>query len=474
MAELEETWTERNFYDRPLSVWLQEDCGEEDFLLLDIFTAASIGCCQRVGDIIKKDEKAVGYKNKGGWTALMYAAYYDHSDVVKLLLEANASVHLTNNARCNALMLAVMCGNESIVETLIKAGSILEARDNWDWTALFHAVNSGHHSVVDTLLRYRANPNSCERRTGMTPLMYGAQHGNSSIVTTLLKGGALVSLTTHQGHTAARIAQDADYHAIAAIITQWGLQGENGPSLPDGPAAVEARLSQHAQLQPRCRGNAVPSVDSARVIPTDLETLLNQLSLGPYMSVFKEQDVDLQMFLTLTDQELKECGIHKLGPRRKMTSAIARWHSNAPLWNSLECAYADKLEVEMQELGVKLTEAMETIQQTKAQVYQEHNLRVVTEGWIVEARGRLHDCHQRCQMLLEQMSVMRHCTSVLSAQFSLIQPTLISPLVESISVATAHIDALLKLTDPSVARGPSNPSSPRRNGHQGSYPNTPR
>lgn len=59
----------------------------------------------------------------------------------------------------------------------------------------------------------------------MTPLMYGAQHGNSSIVTTLLKGGALVSLTTHQGHTAARIAQDADYHAIAAIITQWGLQG---------------------------------------------------------------------------------------------------------------------------------------------------------------------------------------------------------------------------------------------------------
>lgn len=71
-----------------------------------------------------RDEKAVGYKNKGGWTALMYAAYYDHSDVVKLLLEANASVHLTNNARCNALMLAVMCGNESIVETLIKVSGI--------------------------------------------------------------------------------------------------------------------------------------------------------------------------------------------------------------------------------------------------------------------------------------------------------------------------------------------------------------
>ncbi|XP_042873953.1 ankyrin repeat and SAM domain-containing protein 3-like isoform X2 [Penaeus japonicus] len=474
MAELEETWTERNFYDRPLSVWLQEECGDQDFLPFDIFTAASIGCCQRVGDVIKKDKKAVDYKNKGGWTALMYATYYDHVDVVKLLLETSASVHPVNNSGCNALMLAAMCGSESIAEMLIKAGSILEARDSRDWTALFHAVTLGHHSVVDTLLSYRANPNSCERRTGMTPLMYGAQRGDISTVTALLKAGAVVSLTTHQGHTAARIAQDADCPNVAAVIMRWSLQGQNGPSLPDGPAAIEARLSQQSQQAPRVRGNAMPSLDSARVIPTDLETLLNQLGLGSYMSVFKEQDVDLQMFLTLTDQELKECGIHKLGPRRKMTSAIARWHSNAPLWSSVECAYADKLEVEMQELGEKLTKAMQTIQETKAQVYQEHNLRVVTEGWIVEARGRLHECHQRCQRLLEQMSVMQHCASVLSAQFSLNQPTLISTLVESIGVAAAQFDSLLKLTDPSVARGPSNPSSPRRSEHQGSYPNTPR
>lgn len=51
-----------------------------------------------------------------------------------------------------------------------------------------------------------------------------------------------------------------------------------------------------------------------------------------------------------------------------MTSAIARWHSNAPLRSTAECAYADKLEVEMQELGVKLTEALHALQQTKAQV----------------------------------------------------------------------------------------------------------
>lgn len=38
-----------------------------------------------------------------------------------------------------------------------------------------------------------------------------------------------------------------------------------------------------------------------------------------------------------------------------MTSAIARWHSNARLpSDALELAYADRLEAEMQELAIQL------------------------------------------------------------------------------------------------------------------------
>lgn len=43
------------------------------------------------------------------------------------------------------------------------------------------------------------------------------------------------------------------------------------------------------------------------------------------------------------------------GPKRKMTSAIARWHSSAgPPGDALELAYADRLEAEMQELAIQL------------------------------------------------------------------------------------------------------------------------
>ena len=43
------------------------------------------------------------------------------------------------------------------------------------------------------------------------------------------------------------------------------------------------------------------------------------------------------------------------GPRRKMTNAIARWHSNARHHSSgLEQAYADRMEAEMQEMAIQV------------------------------------------------------------------------------------------------------------------------
>lgn len=43
--------------------------------------------------------------------------------------------------------------------------------------------------------------------------------------------------------------------------------------------------------------------------PGDLATLLDQIGLGKYFSEFEKEDVDLQVFLSLTDNDLKEIGI---------------------------------------------------------------------------------------------------------------------------------------------------------------------
>ena len=41
----------------------------------------------------------------------------------------------------------------------------------------------------------------------------------------------------------------------------------------------------------------------------DLSSFLTELGLTKYISVFEEQEVNLQVFLSLTDNDLKEVGI---------------------------------------------------------------------------------------------------------------------------------------------------------------------
>ncbi|KAI5932472.1 Ankyrin repeat and SAM domain-containing protein 3 [Manis javanica] len=132
--------------------------------------------------------------------------------------------------------------------------------------------------------------------------------------------------------------------------------------------------------------------------PQDLATLLEQIGCLKYLQVFEEQDVDLRIFLTLTESDLKEIGITLFGPKRKMTSAIARWHSSArPPSDALELAYADRLEAEMQELAIQLHKRCEEVEAMRGQVSQEQELRAVVESCLLEQDGARKDIHAQLQ-----------------------------------------------------------------------------
>ncbi|XP_068614514.1 ankyrin repeat and SAM domain-containing protein 3-like [Brachionichthys hirsutus] len=119
--------------------------------------------------------------------------------------------------------------------------------------------------------------------------------------------------------------------------------------------------------------------------PKDLAEFLRTLGYSKYLPLLEEQDIDLRIFLTLTENDLKEIGITLFGPKRKMTSAIARWHSSArPPGDALEQAYADQLEAEMQEMAIQLHKRCEEAASLQSQVSQEKELRTVMEGCLME------------------------------------------------------------------------------------------
>ncbi|MBZ3879599.1 Ankyrin repeat and SAM domain-containing protein 3 [Sciurus carolinensis] len=192
-----------------------------------------------------------------------------------------------------------------------------------------------------------------------------------------------------------------------------------------------------------CSPRFVPQAErSSYTGPQDLAALLEQIGCLKYLQVFEEQDVDLRIFLTLTESDLKEIGITLFGPKRKMTSAIARWHSSArPPSDALELAYADRLEAEMQELAIQLHKAggagrgslslqrCEEVEAMRGQVSQEQELRAVVESCLLEQDGARKDIHTQLQetwalaqgagLVLEQL---RACQAELSARMRQDQP----------------------------------------------------
>ncbi|XP_029382989.1 ankyrin repeat and SAM domain-containing protein 3 [Echeneis naucrates] len=161
--------------------------------------------------------------------------------------------------------------------------------------------------------------------------------------------------------------------------------------------------------------------------PKDLAEFLEQIGFSKYLPLLEEQDIDLRIFLTLTENDLKEIGITLFGPKRKMTSAIARWHSSArPPSDALEQAYADQLEAEMQEMAIQLHKRCEEVENLQSQVSQEKELRTVMEGCLMEdkmAWRRVHDelveSHRLAQDMSATLMKARTCRSELLSCLSI-------------------------------------------------------
>jgi len=82
---------------------------------------------------------------------LQQAAYYGHTEVVKLLLEQGADVHAENDY---ALRWAAINGHTKVVKLLLEQGADVHVRDD---LALRCAAEYGHTEVVKLLEKYMNN-----------------------------------------------------------------------------------------------------------------------------------------------------------------------------------------------------------------------------------------------------------------------------------------------------------------------------
>ena len=207
----------------------------------DLRRAAARGDLDTVRRILKTPAD-INARDKNGFTPLMLAAQYGHTEVVQALIDGGALVNLKADSvegdHWTALMLAVSSlynGNADIVRILIKAGADVNATATGGYSVLMAAMpiakmprDGDWGKILKMLLKAGANVNGRDEK-GYTALMFASCVARDcpDCVNTLVGAGAKVDLKTKEGLSALAISVSRDYPKITKALIDAGAEVKN-------------------------------------------------------------------------------------------------------------------------------------------------------------------------------------------------------------------------------------------------------
>jgi ankyrin repeat protein len=139
----------------------------------------------------------VNFKNNKGRTALSYAvetmqSVSDQLKIVETLLQSGAKTNFFDYNEISPLLTAISFDNSPVVRLLIEAGADVELRPRDGYTLLFVAVDRNNIEITRLLIEAGADINKIS--DDMTPLHAAIERDNIDMINLLIESGADVNL----------------------------------------------------------------------------------------------------------------------------------------------------------------------------------------------------------------------------------------------------------------------------------------
>lgn len=178
--------------------------------------AAKAGRTERVAALLTQGA-FINSRDRNGDSPLNMAASKGNEALLAILLKAGADVNLANLSGVTPLMGAAFSAKPAMVRTLIAAGAKTDPVDRVKKNAAIYAAGTGCMECLSELVRSGTQVNARLDNEG-TLLMWAAGYGHEAAVRFLLEQGADRKLKDNRGQTAADIAREANFLAVAKLL----------------------------------------------------------------------------------------------------------------------------------------------------------------------------------------------------------------------------------------------------------------
>ncbi|XP_069590676.1 caskin-1 isoform X1 [Ranitomeya imitator] len=189
----------------------------------------------------------VNFQDTDGFSALHHAALIGNTELISLLLEAQAAVDIKDNKGMRPLHYAAWQGKKEPMKLLLKSGSAVNIQSDEGQIPLHQAAQHGHYDVSEMLLQHQSNPCIMDI-SGKTPLDLACEFGRVGVVQLLLNSNMCAALlepkpgdsTDPNGTCPLHLAAKNGHIDIIRLLLQAGI--DINRQTKSGTALHEAAL----------------------------------------------------------------------------------------------------------------------------------------------------------------------------------------------------------------------------------------